>query len=108
MNRRDFLMFRTDGRTKTVELSCERLYMRYVDARRTPEPDDDAAVNGEPPARFERRSVRQIFDDLAHDLREADVLRITDTEWLAEQDFSREVKALVDVVRARGSRVEML
>jgi hypothetical protein len=108
MKRRDFLMFRTDGRTKTVELSCERLYMQYVDARRTAEPDaDDAAVNGEPPARFERRSVRQLFDDLAHDLRDADLLRVTHAEWLAEEDFRREVTALVEVVRARGGRVEM-
>ena len=108
MNRRDFLLFRTDGRTKTVELSCERLYMRYVDARRTAEPDDDdAAVNGEPPARFDRRSVRQLFDDLARDLRDADLLRVTHTEWLAEEDFRREVTALVDVVRARGARVEV-
>jgi hypothetical protein len=108
MNRRDFLLFRTDGRTKTVELSCERLYMQYVDARRTSEPDDDdATVNGEPPARFERRSVRQLFDDLAHDLGDADLLRVTDTEWLAQEDFRREVTALVDAVRARGARVEM-
>jgi hypothetical protein len=109
MNRRDFLMFRTEGRSKIVELSCERLYMQYVDARRSAEPEsDDAAVNGEPPARFERRSVRQLFDDLAHDLRDADLLRITHAEWLAEEDFLREVTALADAVRARGARVEML
>lgn len=107
MNRRDFLLFRTEGHTKTVELSCERLYMRYVDARRMPEPDADAVVDGEPPARFDRPSARQLFDDLAHDLREADLLRVTHTEWLAEEDFRREVTALVDAVRARGGRVEM-
>jgi len=33
MKRRDFLLFKTDGRTKTVEVSCERLYMQFVDAR---------------------------------------------------------------------------
>jgi hypothetical protein len=109
MNRRDFLLFRTEGRTKTVELSCERLYMRYVDARRMPEPDADGVViDGEPPARFASRSVRQLFDDLAHDLRDADLLRVTHTDWLAEEDFRREVTALVDVVRARGARVEVL
>jgi hypothetical protein len=108
MNRRDFLLFRTEGRTKTVELSCERLYMRYVDARRASEPDAaDVVVDGEPPARFDSRTVRQLFDDIAHDVREADLLRMTHTEWLAEEDFRREVTALVDVVRARGGRVEM-
>ena len=108
MNRRDFLLFRTEGRTKTVELSCERLYMRYVDARRAPEPDADAGVaDGEPPARFDRRSARQLFDDIARDVADADLLRVTQTEWLAEEDFRREVTALVDLVRARGGRVEM-
>jgi hypothetical protein len=108
MNRRDFLLFRTEGRAKTVELSCERLYMRYVDARRAPEPDtEDNVVNGEPPARFARQSVRELFDAIADDVREADLLRITQRDWLADEDLRREVAALVDAVRARGGRVEM-
>jgi hypothetical protein len=108
MDRRDFLLFRTEGRTKTVELSCERLFMRYVDTRNTPEPDGaDEEHDGEPPARFALRTVRQLFDDLARDLREADVLRITDAEWLAEDEFRREVNALAATVRARGGRVEI-
>lgn len=109
MNRRDFLLFRIEGRTKTVELSCERLYMRYVDARRAPEPDAaDVVVDGEPPARFDRRSVRQLFDDIAADVHDADLLRVTQTEWLAEEEFRREVAALADGVRHSGGRVEML
>ena len=109
MNRRDFLLFKTEGRTRTVEVSCEQLYMRFVDARRAPEPDAaDLVMDGEPPARFDRRSVRQLFDGVARDLHDADVLRITQTEWLAEEEFRREVTALADVVRGRGGRVEML
>jgi hypothetical protein len=109
MNRRDFLLFRTEGRMKTVELSCERLYMQYVDARRAPEPDAaDGVADGEPPARFDKRSVRQLFDHIAHDVRDADLLRITQTEWLTEEDFRREVTALADVVRGRGGRVEIV
>ena len=110
MNRRDFLLFRTDGRTKTVDLSCERLYMLYVDARNAESSDTPDALEtpgGEPPARFEMRTTRQLFDDLARDLIDADVLRVTHTEWLAADDFKREVDALVDAVRARGMRVEM-
>ena len=57
MNRRDFLLFRTEGRTKTVELSCERLYMLYVDTRNTPGTEGvDEQHDGEPPARFELRT----------------------------------------------------
>ena len=112
MNRRDFLTFRTYGRSKTVQLSCERLYMLYVDTRNTaaPEPPDALEVpeNGEPPARFAIRTTRQLFDDLARDLQDAAVLRVTDTGWLAEEEFRREIEALVDGVRARGGQVEML
>ena len=109
MNRRDFLLFKTEGRTRTVEVSCEQLYMRYVDARRAPETDPvDVVVDGEPPARFDRRTVRQLFEDLAGDVQEADVLRLTHTEWLAQEDFRGEVTALADAVRGRGGRVEML
>lgn len=107
MRRRDFLLFRTEGRAKTVELSCERLYMLYVDTRNTPGPEAAEEYDGEPPARFELRTVRQLFDDLARDLRDADVLRVTHTEWLADEEFTREVTALADAVRARGGRVEM-
>jgi len=108
MNRRDFLLFRTEGRTRTVELSCERLYILYVDTRNTPETEGaDEQYDGEPPARFELRTARQLFDDLARDLREADVLRITHSEWLAEEEFRREVNALADTVRTRGGRVEI-
>src|SRR5687768_16800267 len=112
MKRRDFLLFRTEGHTKTVELSCERLYMLYVDARNAAQAPATAdhldTQNGEPPARFEIRTTRQLFDDLARDLHGADVLRVTHTEWLAADDFKREVDALVDAVRARGGRVEMV
>jgi hypothetical protein len=107
MKRRDFLMFRTEGRTKTVELSCERLYMLYVDTRNRPGPEPADEYEGEPPARFALRTARQLFDDLARDLRDADVLRVTHTEWLAEEEFTREVTALAEAVRARGGRVEM-
>jgi hypothetical protein len=110
MNRRDFLLFRTEGQTKTVELSCERLYMLYVDARTTAQPDAVESLepeqSGEPPARFATRTTRQLFDDLSQDLRDADVLCITQTEWLADDAFKQEVDALASAVRARGGRVE--
>ena len=111
MNRRDFLLFRTEGRTKTVELSCERLYMLYVDAHSAAAPEAADALmpqqSGEPPAQFETRTTRQLFDDLAQDLRDADVLRVTHTEWLADEGFRREVEMLASAVRTRGGVVEM-
>ena len=109
MNRRDFLLFRTAGSEKTVELSCERLFMHFRDAKMAElPPDDHMEDGGEPPARFEQRSARQLFDDLALDLREVDVLKVTQTEWLAADDFRREIERLAAAVRAGGGRVEFL
>ena len=107
MNRRDFLLFRPDGSKKTVELSCERLYMHYRDAQMAELPADaPPADGGEPPARFDRRSPRQLFEALAIDLRDVDVVRVTQPEWLAAEDFRREVESLAATLRARGARVE--
>jgi hypothetical protein len=110
VHRRDFLLFKTDGRTKTVELSCERLYMLYVDTCRAAQLDAPDALepqSGEPAARFEIRTTHQLFADLARDLNDVDLLRVTHTEWLTGEEFTREVHALADAVRARGGRVEM-
>jgi hypothetical protein len=108
MNRRDFLRFRTEGRTKTVELSCERLYMLYVDSRNTPDAEPPDVYDGEPPARFQIRSARQLFDDINRDLAGVDLLRVMHTEWLADADFKREVEALIAAIQNRGGRVELL
>ncbi len=53
------------------------------------------------------RSARQLFDDLAHDLRDADVLRVTHTEWLAEEEFRREVTRSSTRCAPAAARVEM-
>jgi hypothetical protein len=107
MNRRDFLLFRTAGSEKTVELSCERLFMHYRDAQLGELPPDPNVDHGEPPARFTMRTTRQLFEDLAGDLADADVLRVTHAEWLAAaDDFRREIGSLAATLRARGARVE--
>jgi hypothetical protein len=109
VNRRDFLLFRTDGSKKTVELSCERLYMHYRDAQLAELPPDAPLDDGgEPPTRFDRRSPRQLFDALASDLCDVDVLRVIQTDWLAAEDFGREVESLAATLRARGARVEFI
>jgi hypothetical protein len=107
MNRRDFLLFRTEGRTKTVELSCERLYMLYVDTRNAPGLEPADAYDGEPPARFEMRTARQLFEDVGGDLSDVDILRLTHIEWLADAEFRSEVDALIAAVRTRGGQVEL-
>jgi hypothetical protein len=77
MQRRDFLLLRT-GRDNVVELSCERLYMRFVDAE----------AEG---------TTGQLFESLARELRSARTVRLTETEWLAHDRLSAEVERVVGV-----------
>src|SRR5713226_1207574 len=100
MNRRDFLLLRTVARSRVAELSCERLYMRQLDIRltgRRPEidfPDGDPCA-GEPPAVFDERTTRQLFDSLERDLDGVDVLRVVDARWLAGDDLRSAFEALL-------------
>ncbi len=69
MNRRDFLSLSTKDSKRIVELSCERLYMRYVDARAgigrpgQSQPVDTNARpwEGEPPIENETPTTRELF-----------------------------------------------
>lgn len=113
MNRRDFLLLRTD-RDRVVEISCQQLYMRYLDTQVTgdrSEGVDDTAADpwsSEPPAVFETRTADQLFRDLECDLRHVDVLRILDSQWLACDELRRELEAVLSSFRRRGGRVEGL
>jgi hypothetical protein len=85
MRRRDFLLVKSPGEG-TVELSCERLYMRYVDAR----------ASG---------TEAELFAWVELQLREAAELRLRDPEWLEEADLKRGLVQALAVFRARGGRV---
>ena len=109
MRRRDLLLLRPTPRDRVFELPCERLYMRYLDARRAgpgdPPRRDDGAL-GEPDPVHDVRDARELFDALARELGDADVLRILDRQWLADPDLRREVDRLVAAFTTRGGRVE--
>jgi hypothetical protein len=94
MNRRDFLrMGRSDPApgagpsAARLEISCEGLYMRYVDARSA----GDAA---EP------------FRWLEGRLHGVGALRLADREWLAGDDLEQRLAPVLASFRARGGRVE--
>ena len=93
-----------------LELSCERLYVRYVDARSavgaTPQDEDAALWSGEPPTRIETESVADLFDQLERSLARADVLRVQGPEWLNAGDLRSHVDVRVEAFRRRGGRVE--
>ena len=102
-------MLRTEQTTRVAELSCERLYMHYQQTgASSPDPTPDAweLSEEEPPALFVERTTQELLDCVDRDLREADVLRVVDTEWLAVDAFRHDVEALFATFRRRGGRVE--
>ncbi len=111
MKRRDFLLLRTDRETGVAELSCERLYMRYVNSRLTGGQDDedfDLVEDGEPPATFDRSTPQELFESLDRALMDVVVLRVVDRRWLGREggELRLEVDALLASLRARGGRVD--
>lgn len=86
IGRRDFLTLRLDG-GGVVELSCERLYMRYADARAA-------------------GTVDALFDALAADLESVRTVRLNDTAWLSDADLRRRLDAVLAVFRDAGGRID--
>jgi hypothetical protein len=85
MNRREFLFLKKSG-PDTVVLSCEQLYMRYVDST------------------FDGTTV-QLFDGIEHSLSGVQLLQLTDSEWLSCGEL-QPMEAILSRFRNRGGRVE--
>ena len=85
MKRRDLLLLRLDG--KATVLSCEALFMRFLDAENA-------------------GTVDRLFDNLAHDLSQVNEVTLTERSWLARDDFRARVEAVLDTFRARRGRVD--
>jgi hypothetical protein len=86
LNRRELLLLGVNRKTRSVELSCERLYMKYYDSQLD-------------------NTTEELFERLAVELHGIDKLVLVDTAWLACQDFSQRLEPLLVSVRARGGRV---
>ena len=86
LNRRDLLLLGIDRRSRSVELSCERLYMKFCDSQLD-------------------NSTSELFERLKVELRDVDDLRLVDTAWLTRQDLRDWLEPLLISVRARGGRV---
>jgi len=84
MKRRDFLALRAG---QPAVLSCERLYMRYLDSQ----------MDGTAP---------ELFDHLAGDLRGVRVLQLTETSWLTRADLKAQLDPVLDNFKARGGRID--
>jgi hypothetical protein len=70
MNRRAF--FRRVRGAASLELSCERLFIRYMEARR-------------------QGTVGEFVAALETEARSAGEVRVTSREWLSREDFRRTV-----------------
>jgi hypothetical protein len=86
MNRRDVLTLGINRKARSVELSCERLYMKFCDSRLD-------------------NTTQELFERLEAELRHVDYLVLVDTAWLASEDLRQRLEPLLVSVRARGGRV---
>jgi hypothetical protein len=86
LNRRDLLLLRVNRKARSVELSCERLYMKYCDSHLD-------------------NTTQELFERLEVELRGVDNLLLVDTAWLTCQDLRQRLEPLLVSVRARGGQV---
>ena len=113
MNRRDFLLLRADRAARVLNLSCQQLYMRYLDARSSPEPAADASRvesnpwGAEPEPVQERRSMEDVLAAIERELIDIEVLRLTGSEWLAADGMRAAIEPLLAAFRARGGRIQL-
>jgi hypothetical protein len=85
MERRDFLLLRVAG-PQEAELSCERLYMRYVDAA-----SEDGASS----------LLALLEADLARTRR----VRVSHAEWLVDGELKRRVQDALSKFESDGGVV---
>jgi hypothetical protein len=114
LDRRAFLRLAARGRDRVLEISCERLHLRWVDAppRLTPavlaelmEESGWADRPGEPPTRVDLETREELLQQLDATLAGARVVLLIEPEWLADEDLRREVDARLAAFRRRGGRV---
>ncbi|NNC65157.1 MAG: hypothetical protein HKN84_10255 [Gammaproteobacteria bacterium] len=111
LSRRDFLRMHVSRGKRMLELSCERLYMRYADARsnaarRQVSNHDDFVGGSRRSTGFEVPTPTDLFDEFERQLGEADELRVLEPDWLNEGEFGREVGARVETFEQRGGQVQ--
>lgn len=101
-----------------MELACERLYMRWADARAragaplaagTTAPQAAGLLDsweGEPPTEIVTEAPQDLLAEVDRGLAQADVLVVSGREWLADAAFAHEVESRVSTFLERGGRVE--
>jgi len=107
LSRRDFLRLRRTERGRLLEVSCRALFMRSADAKiEAEEPVDWEPGMGEPPSVINRRTTEDLAESLEEDLRDAQILRLLEPEWLENMAGAVRIHAAIAAFRARGGVVE--
>ena len=86
MNRREFFQLRSRGRS-ILELSCETLYMRYLDSQ----------MDG---------TKKRFLESTREEFRQSSKVRLRDAYWLDRGDFGSDLEPLLQEFRARGGSIE--
>jgi hypothetical protein len=86
MNRRDFLLLKANPRTHAMALSCEELYMRFLDSQLD-------------------NTTAELFARLDGELRRAEVVQLVDPWWLADAGFRQALDRVLAAFRAGGGQV---
>jgi hypothetical protein len=85
VDRRDFLLLRAG---EPAVLSCERLFMRFLDSQMD-------------------QTTPQLFANLAGDLRRVRAVRLTETAWLARADLKQQLDAVLQAFTSGGGAVTL-
>jgi hypothetical protein len=85
VDRRDFLLLRAG---EPAVLSCERLFMRFLDSQMD-------------------QTTPQLFANLAGDLRRVRAVRLTETAWLARADLKQQLDAVLEAFTSGGGAVTL-
>jgi len=110
LSRRDFLRLHVSEGKRVLELSCERLFMRYQDAqsgvgRRQISNHDDVTPWAQQPTGFDTPTLDELFAEFERQLAEVDELCVLEPDWLNGGAFGREVGVRVEAFERRGGHV---
>lgn len=116
MNRRDFLLVRTKGGERIAELSCEKLYMHFADMNSASKfghnesgiADDAEWWSGEPSVVITNLDQNALFESMAGDIAEADVLLVSGRQWMVEGKFTEFVQDLFQQFSEKGGQIKYL
>jgi hypothetical protein len=115
ISRRDFLRFRVQARRRIVFLSCERLYMRFMDAQsgdtRSGGPSaeaDSALFVGEPDTVLHEPSSEAFWRELESTICACDVVCVQEPQWMANGEFGSKLRELLMTADAQGVEVSYI